>query len=190
RCPRVIATDLRVEPLTVARETILRAGQTDKVDCRLGDGLSVVQPNEVRDIIIAGMSGESICSILEAAPWTRSDAYNFILVPTTKHGVLRRWLYQNGYELRGEVPVQQRRYCYTVMQAAYTARTAEPDALFCALGLYLGQKGNGTLCYLKKIQMRAEKELRGKRAGTRYPDLAAEEALCQQIAEEVKRCQE
>ena len=53
RCPLVLACDLRPGPLEKARVTCAPYG--DKVQCRLGSGLSVLEPGEVDDIIIAGM---------------------------------------------------------------------------------------------------------------------------------------
>ena len=44
------------------------------------------------DIIIAGMGAETIIEILEAAPWVFDGRYNLVLVPATKHSILRRWL--------------------------------------------------------------------------------------------------
>ena len=120
RCPLVLACDLRPGPLEKARVTCAPYG--DKVQCRLGSGLSVLEPGEVDDIIIAGMGAETIIEILEAAPWVFDARYNLVLVPATKHSILRRWLARRGFALRAE-----------------TAR--EPDGLFCLTGLTNGQPG-------------------------------------------------
>ena len=110
RCPLVLACDLRPGPLEKARVTCAPYG--DKVQCRLGSGLSVLEPGEVDDIIIAGMGAETIIEILEAAPWVFDARYNLVLVPATKHSILRRWLARR-----------------------------EPDGLFCLTGLTNGQPG-------------------------------------------------
>ena len=78
----------------------------DKVQCRLGSGLSVLEPGEVDDIIIAGMGAETIIEILEAAPWVFDARYNLVLVPATKHSILRRWLARRGFALRAETLCQ------------------------------------------------------------------------------------
>ena len=102
RCPFVVAADLRPGPLSVARANMEAAGCADKVDLRLGNGLEVVRPGEAEDIIIAGMGAETICEILEAAPWVKDPAVRLVLVPATKHSVLRRWLCRQGFELKEE----------------------------------------------------------------------------------------
>ena len=190
KSPHVIAADLRPEPLSKARETIRRAGQAEKVECRLGDGLAVILAGEVQDIVIAGMGGETIAEILEAAPWTKSSAYHFVFVPATGHPELRRWLYRNGYELQSETPVGQGKYWYTVMEARYTGVPAEKDELFCTLGLHLQAKSAATLGYLQKVHAKLKKDLKGKQASGRYADLSEEEKLCEQVAKEVERCRE
>ena len=100
RCPLVLACDLRPGPLEKARVTCAPYG--DKVQCRLGSGLSVLEPGEADDIIIAGMGAETIIEILEAAPWVFDARYNLVLVPATKHSILRRWLARRGFALRAE----------------------------------------------------------------------------------------
>lgn len=139
RCPLVLACDLRPGPLEKARVTCAPYG--DKVQCRLGSGLSVLEPGEVDDIIIAGMGAETIIEILEAAPWVFDARYNLVLVPATKHSILRRWLARRGFALRAETLCQASGRWYAVMNAQYTGAAREPDGLFCLTGLTNGQPG-------------------------------------------------
>lgn len=141
RCPLVLACDLRPAPLEKARVTCAPYG--DKVQCRLGSGLSVLQPGEADDIIIAGMGAETIIKILEAAPWVFDAWYNLVLVPATKHSVLRRWLARRGFVLAGETLCQAAGRWYAVMNARYTGTCREPDGLECLCGLTGGQPGCG-----------------------------------------------
>lgn len=69
RIPSAIATDLRPGPLSKAAETAAQSGLTGRVELRLCDGLAAVSPQEVDAVTIAGMGGETILSILTAAPW-------------------------------------------------------------------------------------------------------------------------
>ena len=150
RCPLVLACDLRPGPLEKARVTCAPYG--DKVQLRLGSGLSVLAPGEAEDIIIAGMGAETIIEILEAAPWVFDARYNLILVPATKHSqAAGRW--------------------YAVMNARYTGEACEPDGLYCLTGLTAGQPGCAEYyasqnAKLKKYQLGlpdgAEKDAVGK----------------------------
>ena len=139
RCPLVLACDLRPGPLEKARVTCAPYG--DKVQCRLGSGLSVLEPGEVDDIIIAGMGAETIIEILEAAPWVFDARYNLVLVPATKHSILRRWLARRGFALKAETLCQAAGRWYAVMNAQYTGAPSEPDGLYCLTGLTQGQPG-------------------------------------------------
>ncbi len=141
RCPFVVAADLRSGPLSVAEKNLTKAGLMDKVSLRLGDGLSVLAPGEVQDVVIAGMGAETICDIIAAAPWLRDPAIRLVLVPATKHSILRRWLCRNGFALREERLAQVGRRFYAVMAAEYSGRPFEPEGEFCLLGLTKGLEG-------------------------------------------------
>ena len=137
--PKVIGADLRPGPLEKARVTCAPYG--DKVQFRLGSGLAVLAPGEAEDIIIAGMGAETIIEILETAPWVFDARYNLVLVPATKHSILRRWLARRGFALRGETLCQAAGRWYAVMNAQYTGDAREPDGLYCLTGLTQGQPG-------------------------------------------------
>ena len=113
----------------------------DELNDYFAHGLSVLEPGEADDIIIAGMGAETIIEILEAAPWVFDARYNLVLVPATKHSILRRWLARRGFALRAETLCQAAGRWYAVMNAQYTGAAREPDGLFCLTGLTNGQPG-------------------------------------------------
>lgn len=139
RCPRVFACDLRPGPLEKARKTC--GPWADRIQFRLGSGLSVIQPGEAEEIIIAGMGAETIMEILEAAPWVFDPRYNLVLVPATKHSLLRRWLARRGFDLLDETLCMAAGRWYAVMNARYTGHCFEPDGLYCLCGRMQGQPG-------------------------------------------------
>ncbi|MCI6520878.1 class I SAM-dependent methyltransferase [bacterium] len=141
RCPLVFACDLREGPLQKARETC--APWADRVVFRLGSGLKVLAPGEAQDIVIAGMGAETIMEILDAAPWVFDGRYNLILVPATKHSMLRRWLARRGFALQSETLCTAAGRWYAVMNARYTGICAEPTGLWCLSGKTEGQPGAG-----------------------------------------------
>ena len=141
RCPLVFACDLREGPLQKARETC--APWADRVVFRLGSGLKVLAPGEAQEIVIAGMGAETIMEILDAAPWVFDGRYNLILVPATKHSLLRRWLARRGFALQSETLCTAAGRWYAVMNARYTGICAEPTGLWCLSGKTEGQPGAG-----------------------------------------------
>lgn len=97
-----IAADLRAGPLDAARRTAARWGVEDRLSFRLCDGLSGIDPEEADVIAVAGMGGDTIAGILEAAPWTREAGRTLLLQPMTALPELRRWLQVHGYAILGE----------------------------------------------------------------------------------------
>lgn len=138
QCEKVIAGDLRPAPLEHARALAALHGCGHTVECRLGAGLSVLRPGEVQDIVIAGVSGITICGILEAAGkdfFAAQPELRLVLVPASKHAALRLWLAQHGFLLLHETPVCAAKRYYTVMHAAFTGAVRTPAPLECAVGL-------------------------------------------------------
>lgn len=115
RVRSAIASDLRKGPLQRARETGRTYG-AEGIDYRLGNGLETVQSHEADVIAIAGMGGENIASILEAAPWTADGKHTLLLAPHTKAELLRRWLMEHGYIILREALVRDRGTLYPVME--------------------------------------------------------------------------
>ncbi|NCC69050.1 MAG: SAM-dependent methyltransferase, partial [Clostridia bacterium] len=99
---RIVASDINRGPLDSARQTAKSCGALDKIEFILCDGLDAVSPESIENIIIAGMGGETIASILAAAPWTKESGRLLILQPMSKTEVLRRWLHENGYRVLSE----------------------------------------------------------------------------------------
>ncbi len=110
-----IASDLRKGPLSRGQETIAEYGVEGLVETRLCSGLSGICANEVDTVVIAGMGGENIVSILEAAPWTADGAHCLLLQPMTRAEVLREFLALHGYEIQREQLVWDRGTIYPVM---------------------------------------------------------------------------
>ncbi len=128
-CPHAIGVDIRPQPLSRARETAEKYRAEDLVDLRLSDGLDQVSAHEVDDIVVAGMGGEVIAGILEAAPWLRDKEKRLVLQPMSRAECLREYLFQHGFELEKEEIVMNNRRLYTVMQAFFTGRVVNATPL-------------------------------------------------------------
>ena len=96
-----IASDIGAEPLQHAKNTAAEYGVAG-INFRLCPGLDTVAPEECDTILIAGMGGETIITILENAPWTKRGEHLLLLQPMTKVEMLRKWLADNGYTFTGE----------------------------------------------------------------------------------------
>ncbi len=123
-CPYAVASDIRTDPAERARRAVEEAQLADRIEVRLGPGLSVLQPEEADDLVIAGMGGETIVSILGEAPWIRSSHFRLILQPMSRPEVLRRWLHRAGFLLEAEPAVEDGGHLYSILRAHY-----EPEAV-------------------------------------------------------------
>ena len=123
-CPYAVASDIRTGPAERARRAVEEAQLADRIEVRLGPGLSVLQPEEADDLVIAGMGGETIVSILGEAPWIRSSHFRLILQPMSRPEVLRRWLHRAGFLLEAEPAVEDGGHLYSILRAHY-----EPEAV-------------------------------------------------------------
>lgn len=114
RIAAAIASDIGAEPLEHARRTAMQYG-VDGMDFRLCAGLSGVAPEETDVIVIAGMGGETIISILQDAPWTADGRHRLLLQPMTKAATLRHWLADNGYTFTDEHLVEDKGRIYPIL---------------------------------------------------------------------------
>lgn len=114
RITAAIASDIGAEPLEHARRTAMQYG-VDGMDFRLCAGLSGVAPEETDVIVIAGMGGETIISILQDAPWTADGQHRLLLQPMTKSAALRHWLADNGYTFTDEHLVEDKGRVYPIL---------------------------------------------------------------------------
>lgn len=117
RISSAIASDLRTGPLERAKETGRTYGAENRVSFRLCAGLDAIRPEECDVICIAGMGGETIAGILQAAPWTADGAHTLLLQPMTKAEELRQFLSEQGYVIRREALVRDRGTIYPAMEA-------------------------------------------------------------------------
>lgn len=186
RITAAIASDIGAEPLEHARRTAAQYGAAG-IDFRLCPGLSAIAPEETDVIVIAGMGGETIMTILQDAPWTKDGRHTLLLQPMTKTADLRRWLADNGYTFTDEHLVEDKGRLYPVLTVTGGKHRAltEAEALCGVLlesdplyGAYLSE-------HAAKLRRSAE----GLRRSS-APDAAAQSARMDALAEELekKRC--
>ncbi len=94
----------------------------------LADGLESCNPKLIDCIIVAGMGGDTICSILDRADWLYSFSYRLILQPMTRPEVLRYWLVHNEFHIDQEVAVCDGSKIYQVFSALPGSSAIYTDA--------------------------------------------------------------
>lgn len=124
-CDKAYACDVAPMPLESARQHINSQGLSDKIQPVLSDGLKNVPSDGTTDVVIAGMGGELISAILSDCDWIKDPSVNLVLQPMTKWDVLRKWLYENGFEVTKELPCCEGKFTYSVIQCHFTGDVPE-----------------------------------------------------------------
>lgn len=118
---KVIACDINEGPLLVARTNVTASG-LNNIELRLGDGLDKISAREVNVITVCGLGGDVIRDILKKAPWIRDEKITLVLQANSSADELRRWLYDNKFDIVREVGVIEKGRKYSVITAMFCNR--------------------------------------------------------------------
>ncbi|MDR0272228.1 MAG: class I SAM-dependent methyltransferase [Clostridiales bacterium] len=113
-CEKAIACDINAGPLKIAKKNICKAGFSERIEARLGDGLNPLRENEADCVVIAGMGGMRIVEILKAAPKKIENA-KLVLQPQHDLEELRRFLHSNMSNIISEKLAIERSRFYVVL---------------------------------------------------------------------------
>ena len=102
-----IAADLRDEPLRSARVNITRAHADGRVTIVQGDGLLALHDRGVDAVTMAGVSGQLIVRVCEAAPQVLGELEQLIVQPNNHVPFVRAWARDHGWHLRDERMVEE-----------------------------------------------------------------------------------
>ena len=114
----VIAADINEGPLQSAVRNSVKFGVRDRMQFFLSDGVKNI-PRAFDTLVCAGMGGDTMISILSAAPWLKNDQYRLILQCQSKTPLLRKYLYQEGWQIEKELVLKDGKFLYTVMNVVY-----------------------------------------------------------------------
>ena len=178
----LFATDIHAAPLQAAMRQAEEAGVKDKIRFCLTDGLDGIDPSAVDTIVIAGLGGDVICSILDRAEWTMNSCYRMILQPMTKAEVLRFWLCNNGYEITEEHLVRENGRIFRILSVRFTGvNTPMTDA-----ELYLGKLclSEGVVCFEQLLEQEIDR-MKKKAEGLLASGSSGEAAFFGRILQEM-----
>ena len=132
-----IAADINKGPVERADEHIAAARLTRYIKTVRTDGLTGLDTYDPSDIIIFGMGGELIASILADAPWVNTTGKRLILQPMTHAEKLREYLLSAGFAIVGETLSREGDRIYQTICAEPAAGT--PAATLTPAELAVGQ---------------------------------------------------
>ena len=118
-----VAADINQGPVDRADQHIAAARLTPRIRTVRTDGLCGLDIYDPSDIIIFGMGGELIASILEASPWVNRGGKRLILQPMTHAEKLRAYLLSAGYTIIGETLSREGDRIYQTICAEPTGKS-------------------------------------------------------------------
>lgn len=113
---KAIVSDVNTGPLEKAKQTARCHGMESKIEFRLGDGLQVLKPREATVVVIAGMGGILINSLLQACPQIVKAADHLILQPMQAVYEVRQYLLEHGYRVLEDRLVKEKNHMYTIIK--------------------------------------------------------------------------
>lgn len=129
-----VASDINVGPLDSCKSLVEEYRLEDRVRCVLSNGLQNITADECDDISICGMGGELIAQILADCEWAKDKNKHFIFNPMTHPEILRKYLCDNGFEIKNDFIVKEGKRYYNVLDAVYTGNIKKADEVYYFLG--------------------------------------------------------
>ena len=123
-----IATDIHEKPLRKAIDCARAHGLADRITFVRTDGLEGVDLSSVDTIVIAGMGGETIQSILARVPGLPASRIRLVLQPITKIELLIRWLYSAGFHIEDERLAEEAGALYRILSVTGGAAKMPDEA--------------------------------------------------------------
>ena len=174
-----LASDINEGPVARAKINIASYHLGKKISVLRTDGLSGVEDFSPDDIVICGMGGELICSIIDSAEWTKNKNIRLILQPMTHAEKLREYLLSNGFSIIGETILKEDKI-YQIICAEYSGAVSDYSELELIFGRHnLEKKSEVFLEYARYVQSVFVTRRDGKRSSG--ADVSDEEYVIAEI---------
>lgn len=131
----IISTDIKEGPVNKAKCNIASCGLSDRIKVVKTDGLRGIADYSPDVVVIAGMGGELIRDIIKDTLFIVQNKVRLVLQPMTRTAILRRFLYDNGFEIIGEKLAYDDRI-YEIICSEYDGK----KHLYNDLELLIGKK--------------------------------------------------
>ena len=125
--PSALAMDVAPGPLSIAEQNLMLTGLSDRCETRLSDGLAAYKKGEAGTLVIAGMGGRLMASILSAYPDKTESFRELILSPQSEPWLVRGCLSLSGIGITDEKCLEEDGKFYCVIKAVPAAPCERPD---------------------------------------------------------------
>ena len=114
-----IACDINKEPVRRAKNNVSMNHLSERIETRLGNGLTPVMKGETDGFVIAGMGGMLMVEILSRDKEKTCAAKELVLSPQSDLDAVRHFLHDNGFKITDEEMLFEDGIYYTVMRAEH-----------------------------------------------------------------------
>ena len=168
----VIASDINEGPLQSAVRNSEKFGVRDKISFYLSDGVRNI-PREFDTMVCAGMGGDTMVSILSAAPWLQSKQYRLILQCQSKTPLLRKYLSDTGWWIKQEKVLKDGKFLYTIMEILWQPEQPRLTPAQCYISPVLAESEDA-VAYRKWV-------IEGLRIATAHSDDGEKKRILQEL---------
>ncbi len=156
---KAIASDVVKGPLKIAEDNIKSYGLEGIVSTALANGLDSAGNADV--IVMAGMGGKLICTIIEDNINIAKNADYMVIQPMTCSYELRKFLHANGFEISEERLAEEEDKIYNII-VVKKGIEAYNDEFYYHIGKKLFENNNSLLAkYIKKRAEVIKKQIKG-----------------------------
>lgn len=180
-----VASDINEGPYLRALSNIRAHSLSSKITALCTPGLDGIEKYSPTDILICGMGGELIASIISEAPWIRNEKIRLVLQPMTHPEILRKYLLDNGFSIIDEKIATEEKI-YQIICAEYTGVTEEYSELELIFGKININRGGELVCELISKRIEILKRIAEAKSRSKKTDAANEEEKLIALMEELK----
>ncbi|MFD1038503.1 tRNA (adenine(22)-N(1))-methyltransferase [Virgibacillus byunsanensis] len=112
-----IAGEVNEGPYNSALETVTSYQLLNAIEVRLGNGLHVLKEDEIEQLVIAGMGGSLITSILEDGKRKLNTVTRIIAQPNVDARTVRNWLVEQNFYISNEDIIEENGHIYEIIVA-------------------------------------------------------------------------
>lgn len=159
----IIITDVNKGPMEIALRNIqANIGIENTIQSRVGNGLEVIEYDEVDTVIIAGMGGLLIVEILSNDILKTKTIKKLILQPRNAQDKLRKWLTENDFKIIDEHLAEEGRYICEVIVASPGVSQREDKEIYYEIPKMLINKNEVLLEEFIRRKIETEKAIIAK----------------------------
>lgn len=136
---QVLAMDVNKGPLEKAEQNIKKYLVGDKIKTRLSNGLAKLGDKEADTVIVAGMGGMLVASILQAGQNQLKGVNRLILQPQSDYEEVRKTLHALGWKIIDEDMLNENNKYYFIMVCDKGEQRFDHRYEYC-YGQYLAKK--------------------------------------------------